>query len=193
MKVFLKGTIIGAIIAYVWMMISWMVIPWHQATYDSFKNEKAVTAAIMRNVSDSGIYVLPSKMEIDQETEEALNGTPTTKEGRLFMFSAINKNFGPTMSPMTFVYAFITQLILAFLITWLTKAAAFSRYFGRLLFIVGVALTGSLMIYLPFLTWWSFSTSFVFVGIVDMVVTWFLAGLAIAAFTKRPTQIVGLQ
>ena len=38
-KALLKGTFLGAIVIYLWMMISWMVLPWHCSAMNKFIDE----------------------------------------------------------------------------------------------------------------------------------------------------------
>lgn len=192
MGVIIKGTIVGAIIAYIWGMVSWMVIPWHSKTFETFKSEASVQTTILRNIESSGIYIMPSPKNYKHESEEVFDGRKSMPKSQIVMFAAINKDRAHAMTPMSFVYAFLTQMIIAFFLTWLTKATELRRYISRLFFIIGVTLTGGLMVYLPFWTWWQFPSLFVGVNLLDLLITWFLAGLAIAAFTKRHTQVVGL-
>src|SRR5438034_9768601 len=54
------GSILGAIILFVWSAIAWMVIPWPGDPLRSFTNEDAVLQAIKDNASRSGTYIAPN-------------------------------------------------------------------------------------------------------------------------------------
>ena len=194
MKAVIKGTIVGGIIAFIWGAVSWMVLPWHMNTMEHFKSDSSIQTTILRNAPKSGVYVIPNPHEFKKDAEEAGDGKiKASPKERIVMFAAIDIDAKNPMSPMTYIYSFLTQLVVAFLITWIVKASDIRSYLGRLFAILGMVLMGSLMVYLPMWTWWHFPTMYIGVNIVDLLITWFLAGLTIAAFTKRPTQIVGLQ
>jgi hypothetical protein len=44
------GTILGAIIVFIWMMISWMFIPWHCMVMNKFSNEQSVSETILKTL-----------------------------------------------------------------------------------------------------------------------------------------------
>ncbi|MCF7806691.1 MAG: hypothetical protein K9M07_05645 [Simkaniaceae bacterium] len=195
MGAIIKGTILGAIIAYVWMVVSWMVLPWHTMTYKEFKSGASVQTTIMRNIgNERAIYLFPSPKGMEREAEETAEGKQKLgAKNQIFMFAAINPSLSDAINPMTYVYAFIIQIMTAFFVTWLTKMSGIIHYVGRLFFVVGIACAAGCMIYLPFWNWWQFSNIFTAIGFADLIVTWFLAGLVIAAFTGRKTHPIGLQ
>ena len=60
------GSILGAIVLFVWSAIAWMLIPWPGAPLRSFTNEDAVTQAIVANAPQSGNYLLPNGDKSDR-------------------------------------------------------------------------------------------------------------------------------
>jgi hypothetical protein len=48
------GTVLGAIVLYVWAMISWMVLPWHNATMAPVADETAAMAVARETMSGAG-------------------------------------------------------------------------------------------------------------------------------------------
>ena len=54
-----KGALVGGVIFFVWMSISWMVIGWHQSYMKQLPNEAAVALELKSQVKEDGLYVFP--------------------------------------------------------------------------------------------------------------------------------------
>ena len=59
-KSLLRCGIVGGVIVFLWMMVSWMVLPMHKATMNKFVDESEVLSTITRYAPKDGIYVIPS-------------------------------------------------------------------------------------------------------------------------------------
>src|SRR5438046_8796255 len=60
-KQLVLGSVLGAIILFVWSAIAWMLIPWPGEPLRMFTNEDAVAQAIKANAPRSGNYLLPNE------------------------------------------------------------------------------------------------------------------------------------
>ena len=179
-KALIKGTIVGSIILFLWMMISWMVLPWHAATLGKFSHEESVSSVIMANTSESGIYILPNAQS-DAYSEahlEAMKKGPTA-------FTAIRRDGFNPASPAPYINSFIIYLVGALIATFLLLQARSLSFGGRVWFITLFGVAVGVLANFPNWNWWGFSTSFTLVGFADYVIGWFLAGLGIAASAKR--------
>ena len=58
-------------------------------------------------------------------------------------------------------------------------------YFGRVGFVVVFALAAGFVTHVPYWNWFYFNSQFTLVQITDLLVGWFLAGLAMAGVCKR--------
>ncbi len=119
-KSLLWGTILGALIVFVWMMVSWMLIPWHCHVMNQFSNEQRVSEAILASTDQSGIYVLPNMCDAAdmEQHSEAMKKGPV-------VFASVQREGFNVASATPYILAFIIQLIGAFLVTYLlllTKA-----------------------------------------------------------------------
>lgn len=180
-KALFKGTILGAVIVYLWMMITWVALPWHCATMQKFTDEKVLKEAFIANTTEDGIYVLPNICNSAYMREE---GHASLKNGPM-VFVAIKRNGFNVDSPAPYIWSFVIYLIGSFLITALLLFSKIEGYWNRVFFITAVGLTVGLLGALPNWNWWGFSGSFVALQIIDLVISWFLAGLAISAVAKR--------
>jgi hypothetical protein len=59
-KRILKCALIGGLTVFIWGFISWAILPWHEKTFNQFKDEKKVYEALKDNAPVSGIYILPN-------------------------------------------------------------------------------------------------------------------------------------
>lgn len=185
-KALIKGTISGAIIVFIWMMLSWMVIPWHCAVMSAFTDPAKVSSVIMENTTDEGIYVLPSFC--DATNMEA--HTELMKKGPV-IFASVQRYGFDVDSAAPYILSFITQLIGAFLVTYLLLLAKQKGYWRGVWFVTLIGLTVGVIGSLPYWNWWGFTLGFVGVEILDLVISWFLAGLAISAFCRHAVKVDG--
>lgn len=172
-KPLIKSAIVGGIIVYIWGMISWIVLPWHMTTINRFANPDAVTQAIVSSAPKDGVYVLVNPA-----------ATPSAKPGP-FMFASI-KRAGPDMNDTRpYVVSFITQIIGAFFITWLYLQTKANHYWRGVFFITLVGFIAGFLSLIPAWNWWAFSPGYISIGILDFIISWFLAGLAISKLAGK--------
>lgn len=169
----LKAAIFGSIILFIWGFISWMYLPWHNATMHNFKDEKAVAAVIQTNVKDSGMYLL-SKVN-DGKTEIV---SP-------IIFTSVFLQGNPPSMTMQMGISFITQFIAALLVAWMISKTTGLNYFGRVWFTVIFGLAAGIVTEVPLWNWFRFDTVYILLGMADLVIGWFLAGLVMACCCRQ--------
>ena len=187
MRTILKGTLLGSVIIYAWMTISWMFIPWHAKMFEHFKSDASVTTSILRNVDKGGVYQISPIMETKEEGKKAVSKRP------IYMMAVVDLEMNEARMPAMYIYAFFNQLVVAFFFTLFTKLARIGSYIGRLLFVMGLAFSAIIMVLVPFWNWWQFPPIFIGIHALDLMIGWLLAGLAIAAVTRRANHVVSLQ
>ncbi|MCB1106983.1 MAG: hypothetical protein KDK76_02685 [Chlamydiia bacterium] len=166
--------VLGSLIVFIWSSLSWTVFPFHQWTFKSFTHPNAVVRVIEQNARESGVYMIPSCENHGDVEDGPLILSAVRLEG-------INPNMGKEIA-----FHFLNILIGTALIGALLKKCAPSlrRYGARVLFVLLFAFAGALLNQVPLWNWHFFSASFVFMGILDQVVGFFLAGLVMAAMIK---------
>ncbi|MFZ0565304.1 MAG: hypothetical protein WAM28_03880 [Chlamydiales bacterium] len=180
-----KGALLGGIILFIWMMISWMVLPWHCTVMRTFKNEEIVAQTILDNTESDGVYILPNLYEKKITDEER---TALMKKGPV-MFASVQRYGFDVDSIAPYVSALIIQIIGAFLVTFLLLQTSGLGYLRKVLFITVIGLTLGVLGELPKWNWWGFSIGYVGVEMLDFLIGWFLAGLVIALFVRTPPLI----
>lgn len=182
----LKASVLGGLIVFVWGLFSWMVFPWHQSTLKQFSNESEVAGAIQGSVMESGMYVLPNTFHYDDQTSQHhMKRSKEMMENGPFVFAAVSQYGMGKMSLRPFIVSLIIQIAGAFIVVWMlmqTKGLHFKQQVAFVtLFGLGVGVLGEL----PNWNWWGFSSSYVLACIVDLVIGWFLAGMAISKVIKK--------
>lgn len=177
LKSLIKSAIVGGIIVYVWGMISWIVLPWHITTINRFTNPDAVSQVIIDNTPKDGMYVLVNMPSSENDQQSTMSGP--------FMFASIQRAGMDMSSTKPFVISFIIQVVGAFFITWLYLQTKANRYWRGVFFITLIGFLVGILSLLTSWNWWGFSPGYVFVGIADLVISWFLGGLAIAKLARK--------
>ena len=184
-KQIILASVLGAIVLFVWSAIAWMVIPWPGEPLRSFANEAAVEAAITANATQPGNYILPNPHRPGLTTDQTTALADKMMRGPM-MFAAIR--LGPMRPfPLLLALQFIIQFVGALIATFLLSHTAGLSYGQRVLFVV---LCGVLIFVVGKLDewiWWNFSTTYVLIELVAIVVGWILAGLVIAKFARGRT------
>lgn len=181
----LQGAIVGGVIVFLWCLFSWMVLPWHSSVFHRFKNEECVATLIKSNAPVSGVYLLPNtyKYDASTSTEEMDKGLMMMQKGPT-MFASIQLSGMGQKTIRPFVVSLIIQIIGAGIVTWMLLQARELNYKQRLWFVTLYGIAIGVLGILPAWNWWSLSSSYVFSIFFDLVIGWFLAGLAIAKICK---------
>jgi hypothetical protein len=179
----LGGTLGGGVL-FVWGMVSYMVLPWHSATLEKFKDEGAVSQALVANATGSDMYILPNLHRDDPSLTEAQRkaaedeGMTRMMQGP-FMFAAVNLR-GTRDMGLSLGLTLLADIASAGLVTWLLRQTTGLGYWGRVGFVATMIFTTCLIAYVPYWVWWSFSTGFTAVEFGDHLIGWTLAGMVIS-------------
>ena len=63
MKNLIICSLVAALVAWVWGMISWMALPWHSLDFREFSNDASVTEVLRAEQQGSGLYLIPNMDE----------------------------------------------------------------------------------------------------------------------------------
>lgn len=180
------GGLLGGIVLFVWGAVSYMLLPWHSATLETFKDEAAVAQILSANATGSGMYLLPNLHRYDPSLTDAQRkaaddeGMTRMMQGP-FIFAAVSLH-GTRDMGAALLLTLLADILSAGLVTWLLLQTAGVGYWGRVGFVVMTVLAACTIAYLPYWIWWSFSTSFTAVEFADHLMGWALTGMVISRF-----------
>jgi hypothetical protein len=184
----IKGTILGGVVLFAWSVLSWTVLGLHTSSLLHFTDETAVAQAIVDNAPQAGVYTIPAEvtkavgMSYEQFKAAQMVAQDRMKRGPE-LFAAVRLGGVGSMTPHMVIQV-LTQFITAFLVTLLLCNSKARSYWGRVAFVVCIALAGGVACILPEWNWWSFSTAYTASVFADLLAGWFLAGLLLARFAK---------
>ncbi len=163
-------TIVGTLVLFVWQLLSNTLIPWHAATYHPFAVD--TTAAVVRafrvQAPTNGVYANPHGMVV------MMSATPDYLDQTTLMGKMLGRQ-----AAIDLFAAAILCLLAARVREQQPVAVAAVAAFG--------ALATSVVGELGNWNWYGFGIPWALVNIVDVTVSFFLAGLAIAWLARRMT------
>ena len=162
-------SVLAGVVLFVWGFISWAVLPWHNMVANKFTNEAAVTQALKENSPQQGVYFLPFS-EKDHGPNQLGAFVNVLPQGT-------DMNMGKQM-----VTGFITQIVGAFLVLMLLGQTRGLTYWEKVGFVALVGLIIGFVSHAPYWNWFGFPVPYILVTILDTLIGWTLAGLAVAKF-----------
>ncbi len=173
----IKAGIVGGLIIFAWSAVSWTLLPWHMKTLNFFKDESAVVQTIQANVPQSGIYLLPNMSK---------NGAATSEQStQPFVFAAVHLESTSNSMTKPMLISLAEQIIAAFLVAWLLLKTTGLSYMGRLGFVVIFSVAAGIIAIVPNWNWFAFDINYSLCLFADLLIGWFLAGLALAKICKK--------
>ena len=182
-KFYLKSAVVAAAIAFVWSMVSWMALPWHLDTMNGFEDEEGARAAFRSMATHGdGVYVIPNPSMATDEEAQAAHQRKLQEGPYIFINVAVGGMKG-AMGPLMGI-GFIANLLAAIAFTWLLSVTTGLSYWGKVVFVAIGATAGGFLALFPYYNWWSFPGDFIFLGILDITIAWFLGGLWLAKVSE---------
>ena len=169
MKKILLLSLLGGLVMFIWGFISWAILPWHMTTAKKFSDEAAVSQVLKENAPQKGVYFLPFSEE--DHGPEQVGAFANVLPGGTDM----------NMSVMMLT-GLVTSCVSAFLGLCLLSMTGGLSYWGKVGFFALLGLAIGFVSHAPYWNWFSFSTAYINVIILDILITWILAGLAVARF-----------
>jgi ABC-type antimicrobial peptide transport system permease subunit len=189
MKKLLIGGLIGAVIVFIWGMVSWMVLPWHEKTMKHFQNEQPVFEGLTASAADAGVYIVPcpqsgvENMSPEEKKTHMEQKHEQMEKGPFAYIVYSPKGSGPMWLSM--IGSFVISFVGSILVTWILLLSRIESYFGRLFLVIVFALAAGVVCLLPAWNWWKVPMDYTLVAMADLIAGWFLAGIVLAGITKK--------
>ncbi|MBL0062538.1 MAG: hypothetical protein IPP40_13890 [bacterium] len=181
---FILAGVLAGVAMFAWGAISHMFLPWHEATMETFRDEDLVAEVLMKEAPVSGIYVAPMAGMMEkgisaEEQDKRMNEAWAKGEKGPNIFMSFHRE-GKSGMAMPMILDFATLVLMSFLMLWLLAAAPNLTLVGKILFVTIAGTAGIALVQLEQWIWWSFSTSYALVNIVDSAIRWAVGGLVLA-------------
>jgi len=171
LKTLVWSALAGGAVGWIWGAISWAVLPWHHATFLSFRDDDEAARWFLANCPRSGVFGLPAVA--NPGADARMKSGPVA--------TAIIQRDGFGSVPAALVCGFVIYSLSALVVAWLLTQTAGLSYWQKAAFSGGVGLAAGCICRMPDWNWHGYSTSFTAVCVADHAIGGFLVGLAIAA------------
>lgn len=185
MKKCVMGVVAAAVVAQIWGMISWMALPWHNMDFKQFKNEAAVADVIRAEIQGSGLYTLPNMDEsIHGDEAKMAEWNERARRGPFAFMTVKADGIAPGMGlPITI--GFLLNIAIALVLYWLLGKTTAQSIMEKTLFLAVCGALGSLYPHISNWNWWHFPLTYGIVGVVDLFITWALAGFVMVKISSK--------
>ena len=167
-KSVIKGAIGGGLVAFLWLSISWMVLPWHHNTVHNFPRaaEADVQRLLEQQAKHSGIYTVPRQ-----------DGTHS--ESALFAFIAVKKSGMQNKMTQQLVNALLFYMLVAGMLSLILYQTNVTGFLRRVSLVKLAGFAGASLILFNNWNWFGFDDMYILVEFIDTGITFGLMGLAL--------------
>lgn len=180
MKKIVQGALLGGLILWFWSFVYWAISGVPLKGMRGFKDPAAVEAVMRANAPEPGFYVLPAAY-VPEGPDAAAQTEARMKKiaDDFFMAGAVRVGgLGGMGGQMGGSIA--GNIASAGLVTWMLLQTAGLGFAGRALFVLVAGVLGWFVGAYPSMIWWGQPGAFGLVRLLDTVVGWGLAGLALS-------------
>lgn len=181
MKKLLVPSLLAAIAVFIWMFISWAVLPWHSTAMNNIPDDPAFIEQLEKTLTEPGLYHYPGmpKEDSDSAMEQWIE---KYKRGPVVHMMIYNPSGINPWDPNQFIFSFIINFATAFFAAFLLAKAVNSTkgFFDRVIFVTMIGLFAAFAGPIMDMNWWKFPSAYTSVLAIDMIITWFIAGLVLA-------------
>lgn len=181
MKRLLFPALLAAIAVFIWMFISWALLPWHGTSMKTLPENEALIEQLKSSITEPGLYYYPGMPQEDGET--AMQAwVDKYRGGPVIPLMIFIPDGAEPWNPNQFIFSFIINFLTAFVAAFLLKKAVNNTagYFDRVLFVTMIGLFTAFAGPIMDMNWWKYPSGYSSVAAIDMIVTWFIAGLILA-------------
>src|SRR5580704_16795504 len=190
-KIFLGG-LLGSVVVFLMSSVFHMATHLGEIGIQPVPNEDAVRATLRSSIHEAGFHYFPGGnmapgRSKEQQAADYAAQLAKWKEGPtgivIFNPGGADLQFGTKL-----VNEFLFGLVGAFLLAWVLGVTAGATSYGtRVLIVTAAAMFGGAVYTMPYWNWYGFPTNYIASEIGTMVVSWAVAGAAMAAVIKKPT------
>ncbi|QDT36850.1 hypothetical protein [Stratiformator vulcanicus] len=190
----LVAGLVGGMVYYVWLVMTWMVLPVHDDSMQQLPGEDQFRAMVVDQEVETGVYFVP--FGSPEEIGDPESGFyEKHQEGPLFTLMVQRDGFEP-MRPQIFVTGFaldVAASLIASALLWGAAGGCCRSYFARVGFVLGLGLFASIVSHGAMWNWMLVPTAHTLSMAFEVAVGWLLVGLVIAGIVVPPKSVVKIE
>jgi hypothetical protein len=183
MKVFF-GALIGAIVAFAWSYVSWMVLNLHDPTLQrlDLAKEQAITASLQASLADAGgVYLLPSLAEGEKMDSAAWQERHRKGPRAMLIWHPLGAE---AMATTTHAVGLGIDFVAAFLVCLMLSMSGMRSFFTRFGFVGLLGLFAGLVSYVMEINYVNLPFQYAIVMVADLFIGWTVAGFFMAIIVR---------
>ena len=184
MRVFIAG-LLGGIVFFMWGAVAHMALPIGEMGMGTATAEDPVIADLRDNLPGEGVYMVPGLAEGKMSDEAAVKAYAQKAKANpnaFIVYQPLGRD-GTDMGPQLAIQA-VADIVSALLVAWVLSLGAIG--FGKRVAAAGaLGLFSWLTVSVPWWNWYRFTTDFTIGSLLEQVLGWLLAGMAIAWWLGR--------
>jgi hypothetical protein len=181
----LVAGVLGGIVFFIWGAVAHMVLPIGQMGMREASAEDPVIAAMKDNLPGAGVYMVPGLSPQQMEDKAAVQAYSAKAKANPYAF-IVYQPVGEDGTDMgdNLAKQAATDVLSGIVVAWVLSlgVVAFRR---RVIAAAALGLFSWLTISAPYWNWYRFPTDFTVASLLEQVVGWLLAGVAIAWWLGR--------
>ena len=184
MRIFIAG-LLGAIVFFIWGFVAHTVLPIGNMGMKMATTEEPIIAALHDNLPGEGVYIVPGlapeKMG-DEAAQKAYSAKATANPYAWIVYQPVGQD--ELQMTDNLVKQFASNFLSALVVAFVLGLGSFG--FAKRVFIAtALGVFAWLTISVPQWNWYRFPLDFAIGSLLDMVIGWLLAGVAIAFWLGR--------
>lgn len=181
----IAATLAGAVVYYVWGMLTWIVIPLHGPTVRPLPSEQSITEVLRSQNVSTGVYSAPFPADPSSMSDPNSAFMKDHAAGPIYSIFLHQEGAAP-MAPSVLIGGFVIDLLAAALAVCLLLGIGpcGSNYWCRVGFVAGLGIFVAIVGHVSYWNWMYFAFDYTMAFVIDVTVGWTLAGLAIAALVR---------
>jgi hypothetical protein len=181
----LVGGVVAGVVIFFWGFVSHMLLPLGEMGLQSIPNEGDLTAAMKKDVRESGLYFVPGRDMSKSQSQEEMDAHAAKIAKGPYGFMVIYPNGRDVSMGKLMPIELGTNIACALLAAILVSLVR-PGFVVRVASVTLVGILASIMTLVPYWNWYGFPTDFTLAQIVEHTAGWLLAGLVLASIV-RPT------
>jgi len=190
----LLGAVSGSVVVFLVSSIWHMATGLGQAGIQSLPDEDTVLSAMRSSIHSAGFYFFPGMNPGKEATKDPKQDGQAAYLGKykagptgilIYRPGGEELSFGKLIA-VQFLDGLAGALLLAFVLAMTADTTTFKK---RALLVVAISVFAAVVYEIPYWNWYGFPVNYISAHGAGWIVSWSIAGLAMAAMIKRPAAV----